>query len=437
MRESSEEELKHLRLRQFLQLMLPIALGFLLVYATFALVLRSAALAGGTVAVLVYTVAIAQARRLAVRGQAERAALLSGYALLVMVALGALFLHFLLAALLMMPIAGVALVLPYVDRPPLLRYMLAAYAVDVWVVVMAGLLPPLVEQPPLGLQRAVLALAVVACVGLTLRMLWVDAVRLRQSLALAEEAVATRDEFLSVASHELKTPLTPLNIKLQTLRRELSQPSAGLTPERSLAHVEVAQRQVKKLSELVDDLLDVSRIGAGQLEPHPAWVDLAALVRDGVRRLEPEAARSGCALELEAAGPVMGSVDPVRFEQVLDNLLSNALKYGKGKPVSVRLEALGAHARLTVRDEGIGISPEALERIFHRYARAVSGRHYGGLGLGLYLTRSEQWLLGATHRLAVAAHRCQPFTVPCLRAVRFSGRLSSPATRRAGGRRER
>jgi signal transduction histidine kinase len=411
MREPSEEELKQLRLQQFLRLMLPIAVGFLLLYAVFALVLRSAALTGGMVAVLVYTVAIARARRLVVRGQAERAALLSGYALLVMVAIGAPFVHFLFAALLMMPIAGVTLVLPYVDRPPLLRYMLAAYAVDVWVVVISGLLPPLVEQPPLALQRWVLALAVMACVGLTLRMLWVDAVRLRQSLARAEEAVATRDEFLSVASHELKTPLTPLNIKLQTLRRELSAPSAVLTSERSLAHVEVAQRQVKKLAELVEDLLDVSRLGVGQLELHPDRVDLAVLVRDVVLRLEPEAARAGCALELEAAESVMGWMDPVRFEQVLDNLLSNALKYGKGKPVRVRLEALGTHARLKVRDEGIGIAPEALERIFDRFERAVSGRHYGGLGLGLYITRRIVELSGGTVAVSSIPGQGATFTV--------------------------
>jgi signal transduction histidine kinase len=387
MHEPSEEALKQLRLRQFLGLMLPIAAGFLLLYIVLAAVLRSVALAGGAGAVLVYTVALAKARRLAARGQAERAALLCGYALLVMVLLGALFVHFLLAALLMMPIAGVALVLPYVERPALSRYMLAAFVTDVWVMVVDGLLPPLVAQPPLALQRGVFAVAVVACVGLTLRMLWVDAVRLRQSLARAEEAVATRDEFLSVASHELKTPLTPLSIKLQTLQRELLAQAPMPNRERSLSHLEVAQRQVKKLVELVDDLLDVSRIGAGLLELHPTRVDLAALVREVVRRFEPEAAKVGCALELEAPSPVMGWVDPRRFEHVLDNLLSNALKYGSGKPVQVRLEALGPHARLTVRDQGIGIPAGAIERIFHRFERAVSGRHYGGLGLGLYITR--------------------------------------------------
>jgi signal transduction histidine kinase len=246
------------------------------------------------------------------------------------------------------------------------------------------------------LQRGVLAGALVACVGLTLRMLWVDAVRLRQSLERAEAAVATRDEFLSVASHELKTPLTPLSIKLQVLRRELSAQASGGPSERALSHVETAQNQVKKLMRLVDDLLDVSRIRAGRLEVHPQRVDIVALVREVLERFSPQASRVGCALELEAPPSLMGSVDPSRFEQVLDNLLSNALKYGAGKPVRLRLEARGRSLLLSVRDEGIGISPEAIERIFHRFERAVSDRHYGGLGLGLYITRTIVEASGGT-----------------------------------------
>lgn len=411
MSDASEEALKQLRLRQFLGLMLPISVGFLILYLGFALALRSVALTGGAGAVLLYTVALARARALATRGLAERAALLSGYALLVMVALGALFVHFLLAGLLMIPIAGVALVLPYVASRPLARYMLCAFVIDVWVMVVDGLLPPLFEQPPLGLQRVVFAVAVVACVGLTLRMLWVDAIRLRQSLARAEEAVGTRDEFLSVASHELRTPLTPLTLKLQTLRRELSAPTATPAPKRALEHLDMAQRQVKKLMELVEDLLDVSRIGAGQLELYPTQVDLSTLVRDVVQRFEPEATRAGCALELESPPSVVGSVDPRRFEQVLDNLLSNALKYGSGKPVRVRLEPLGNHLRLTVRDHGIGISTSALERIFLRFERAVSGRHYGGLGLGLYITRKIVEASGGTVAAASAPGQGATFTV--------------------------
>ncbi|MFP2911134.1 sensor histidine kinase [Pyxidicoccus sp. 3LFB2] len=411
MHESSEEALKQLRLGQFLQWMLPVAVGFLLVYAVFAFVLRSPALAGGTVAVGVYTVALVWARRLARQGRTERAALVTGHALLVMVALGALFVHFLFAALLLMPVCGVALVLPYLERPALNRYMLAAFGVATWVMVVDGLLPPLVEQPPLPLQRWVLAVAVMACVGLTLRLLAVDSARLRRSLALAEQAVATRDEFLSVASHELKTPLTPLSLRLQTLKRELAAPIPAAQPERVQSHLDVAQRQVKKLVELVDDLLDVSRISAGRLELSPTRVDLATVVREAVARFEPEAARVGCQLTLHVDGPLMGRVDPRRFEQVLDNLLSNALKYGAGKPVHVRLERQDTRARLTVRDEGMGIAPEALERIFNRFERAVSGRHFGGLGLGLYIVRRIVTASGGTISAASVQGQGATFTV--------------------------
>jgi signal transduction histidine kinase len=411
MHESSEEELKQLRLRQFLQWMFPVAVGFLGVYAIFAFALRSPALAGGAVAVGLYTAALAWARRLALHGRTARAAWVTGHALLVMVALGALFVHFLFAALLLMPIAGVALVLPYLERPALGRYMFAALGVDAWVTVVDGLLPPLVEQPPLVLQRWVLALAVMACVALTLRILWVDSARLLQSLGLAEEAVATRDEFLLVASHELRTPLTPLGLRLQLLRRELSLPPPHSSPERAGLHLDVAQRQVKKLVELVDDLLDVSRISAGRLELHPARMDLTQGVREAVRRFEPEALRAGCALTLEVDEALMGRVDPLRFEQVLDNLLSNALKYGAGKPVHVRLERRDGRARLTVRDEGLGIAPEALERIFDRFERAVSGRHFGGLGLGLYIVRRIVSASGGTISAASVPGQGATFTV--------------------------
>ncbi|QSQ20136.1 HAMP domain-containing histidine kinase [Pyxidicoccus parkwayensis] len=411
MHESSEEELKQLRLRQFLQWMWPVAVGFLLVYAAFAVVLRSPALAGGSVAVGVYTAALVWARRLALHGHTARAAWVTGHALLVMVAIGSLFVHFLFAALLLMPVAGVALVLPYLERRELGRFMFAALGVDIWVTVVDGLLPPLVEQPPSWLQQCVLALAVVACVALTFRLLWVDSARLRRSLVLAEKAVAARDEFLSVASHELRTPLTPLSLRLQQLRRELSLPPPHSSAERAQFHLDVSQRQVKKLVDLVDDLLDVSRISAGRLELRPTRVDLAEVVRDAVRRFEPQARRAGCTLTLELDGALMARVDPLRFEQVLDNLLSNALKYGAGKPIRVRLERHEARARLTVRDEGIGIAPAALERIFDRFERAVSERHFGGLGLGLYIVRRVVAASGGTISAASVPGQGATFTV--------------------------
>jgi signal transduction histidine kinase len=203
----------------------------------------------------------------------------------------------------------------------------------------------------------------------------------------SREAVRLRDEFLAVASHELKTPLTPLHLRLQSLRRELDRHGATLDPARVKEHVAALQRQCKRLSTLAESLLDVSRLEAGRLELDLEPVDLSALVREVVSRFAAQAQRTGTALEVRAELPVVGRWDRVRLQEVVSSLLSNALKYGAGRPIHLLVEQRPAGARLTVRDEGIGISPEHLPRIFDRFERAVSAEHFGGLGLGLYLTR--------------------------------------------------
>ncbi|MFL5351703.1 MEDS domain-containing protein [Archangium sp.] len=203
----------------------------------------------------------------------------------------------------------------------------------------------------------------------------------------AREAVQVRDDFLSVASHELKTPLTPLHLRLQALKREAVTDSIEpLSRERVMRMVEGAEQQLRKLAVLVDDLLDVARLTAGQLLMSWEDVDLAEVAREVAARFAQQAERVGCELEVAADVPVMGRWDRLRLEQVMTNLLSNALKYGAGHPVHVRTEAGSGWAVLEVRDEGIGIEPEHLARIFGKFERAVSGRHYGGLGLGLYIT---------------------------------------------------
>nr|WP_153869905.1 MULTISPECIES: ATP-binding protein [Myxococcaceae] len=207
-----------------------------------------------------------------------------------------------------------------------------------------------------------------------------------QLLREAQAAVRLRDEFLSVASHELKTPLTPLHLKLAGLQRQ-AQAGGLLEAGRVQADLAVAQRQVRRLASLVDDLLDVSRLTQGRLTLSPEPVELGALVRDVVGGLEAEAAWSGCSVALEVEEPVEGAWDPVRLEQVASNLLTNALKYGAGRPVQVRVGRREGRALLSVRDHGIGIEEEALPRLFGKFVRAVSERHYGGLGLGLFITR--------------------------------------------------
>jgi signal transduction histidine kinase len=146
-------------------------------------------------------------------------------------------------------------------------------------------------------------------------------------------------------------------------------------------------RQTTRLSKLVENLLDLSRIAAGRLTLQPEEFDFTEMVRDVVRRLAPEAERLGCTLEVQAGASVRGRWDQLRLEQVVSNLLANAVKYGAAHPIEIEVEPVEHNVRLTMRDHGIGMSPQDAERVFERFERAVSVRNYGGLGLGLYIAR--------------------------------------------------
>jgi signal transduction histidine kinase len=200
--------------------------------------------------------------------------------------------------------------------------------------------------------------------------------------AQLQEAVRTRDEFLSVASHELKTPLTSLTLQIDQLRRLAA---GGRAISSSAALLEAAKRQTVRLNDLVEQLLDVSRIATQRLAVHVDEVDLAEITRDICDRFRPQAEAARSRLHVEAQAPVRGRWDRFRIEQVLGNLLSNAIKYGRGKPISVGVTTADDMARVAVHDEGIGIAHGDVSRIFGRFERAVSSRHYGGLGLGLYI----------------------------------------------------
>jgi signal transduction histidine kinase len=203
----------------------------------------------------------------------------------------------------------------------------------------------------------------------------------------AQEAIRVRDEFLSIASHELKTPLTPLQLHLHRLQRTVASAGGETVPTEQVARVvDVAQRQTRRLARLVNELLDISRIRLGRLELHREQMNLGEVVREVVARLADEPTWLAGQHTLHVEGAVTGWWDPSRLEQVVGNLLSNAVRYGQGKPVDVTVREREGAAWLVVRDRGIGIAPEALQRIFERFERAAS-RNYGGLGLGLYITR--------------------------------------------------
>ncbi|MCP3143448.1 GAF domain-containing protein [Pyxidicoccus sp. QH1ED-7-1] len=208
----------------------------------------------------------------------------------------------------------------------------------------------------------------------------IDNARLYQQ---AQQAVSLRDEFLSIASHELRTPITTLHLQLQHLQRLCSK-----TQEPALCQkLEASTKQIHRLDKLIDGLLDVSRISLGQMRFDLETLDLSQLAREVLEQFQQDAGNARCELVLRAPAPVTGRFDRLRLEQVLANLLSNAIKYAAGKPVVVEVEDRGDFARLSVVDQGIGISEQDLGRIFGRFERAVSSHHYGGLGLGLFITR--------------------------------------------------
>ena len=201
--------------------------------------------------------------------------------------------------------------------------------------------------------------------------------------AVLQDAVRARDEFLSVVSHELKTPLAGFRLQLDLIERSLGADERARLGERLL----FTRRQVHRLATVVETLLDVSQLSSGPVSLNVEDVDLSALVTEEVAQLREEVSREGSEVVLRIAGPVRGRFDRARLEQVVQGLLSNALKYGPGKPVEVHVEQVGPCARLTVVDHGMGVRPEDRERIWRRFERAVSVRNFGGLGLGLWIAR--------------------------------------------------
>ena len=218
-----------------------------------------------------------------------------------------------------------------------------------------------------------------------------NALHLQQEQAArraAEEALQARDVFLSVAAHELRTPLTPLQLQLETLaRRSRASGGRGLLPEQLAAPLERAVHQTKRLGRLVHELLDVARLTSGQLVLQRETFDLAEAIREVCERFAPEQLRRGSALQVRTAGDAVGSWDPMRIEQVVTNLLDNAIKFGQGRPIEIEVVVAAPGVRMTVRDQGIGIPEADAARIFDKFERAVSERHFGGLGLGLWISR--------------------------------------------------
>jgi signal transduction histidine kinase len=208
----------------------------------------------------------------------------------------------------------------------------------------------------------------------------IEAEREREEVARksAEEALRLREEFLTVAAHEFRTPLTSLRLAVQQLKREQSAPPVQL---------ELIERQANRLNRLLEQLVEAADAGSSPIELELQEIDLAAVVRSAADAARAEAARAGCKLEVTIEGSVRGRFDEGRMERVIAHLLANAIRFGAGKPIDLTLEGHRTGAQIRVRDRGIGINPQQLGRIFGRFERAVPERAYGGFGLGLYVSR--------------------------------------------------
>jgi signal transduction histidine kinase len=210
----------------------------------------------------------------------------------------------------------------------------------------------------------------------------------KELLEFQERATRLRDEFISIASHELKTPLTALKLQTQLNKRMHERKNAeAFTPDRVVKLMNVTDHQVDRLARLVEDMLDVSRISSGKLTIQKMTFDLADLAREVIERFQPQFQAVSCLVDFRADDNVVGSWDRYRIEQVLNNLFTNAIRYSPGKPLHVSIERAGSSARIVVRDEGAGIAKENLGRIFERFERAVNAANISGLGLGLYICR--------------------------------------------------
>lgn len=219
----------------------------------------------------------------------------------------------------------------------------------------------------------------------------------------SQEAVRIREDFLMIASHELRTPITPIKMQNEIVKR-LVERSPEL-PNRAalLAAIDRSGGRLGKLERLIDNLLDMSNVASGGLVLHRERFELADLVRKVVDDYAASSKAAGCTVAVQAEAPVTGAWDRTRVEQVVVNLLTNAMKYGASRPIEVSVAADSTHgtddAVIVVRDYGIGIAKDDQLRIGNRFTRAASARHYGGLGLGLYITREIVQAHGGTLRV--------------------------------------
>jgi signal transduction histidine kinase len=213
------------------------------------------------------------------------------------------------------------------------------------------------------------------------------------------QAIEARDQFLAVAAHELRTPIATLTLLVDHLITTLSRGAANAPADATLEELTLLKRQVHRLTALVVQMLDVSLITAGGLQLVPSVVDLRKVVREVVHRFDLELLQRHVKVVVDAPQPVAGTWDEGRVDQIVTNLISNALKYGAGRPIEIAVRTQGSQAIVVVRDHGVGIPAGELQRIFGPFARATTARYHAGLGLGLWI--AQQIALASGGRILV------------------------------------
>jgi signal transduction histidine kinase len=250
-----------------------------------------------------------------------------------------------------------------------------------------------------------------------------DNARLREELKRAErllrelrDAVAARDAFIAIAGHELRNPMGAVMIAATSLAHRAAH-TEEVVPEWLAPRLDSLERQARLFVRRATAILDVSRISTGHLRLEPETVYLSELTLEVLEFFASELDRSRSPLTSNLAPAVHGWWDRVALEQIVTNLVQNAVKYGAGKPIHVAVSAEDGYATLTVRDGGIGISELDRERIFARFERAVTQHNHGGFGLGLWITRALVEASGGTIRVESTPGAGSIFTVVLPQAV--------------------
>lgn len=211
--------------------------------------------------------------------------------------------------------------------------------------------------------------------------------RVKERTTQLEKAIQFRDDFISIVSHELRTPVTSLKLQVQTALRQFTKAPPLIFHEKSGTFFQRADKQLDRISILLNDILDISRISMDRLHVEDEEIEINEIVNEVVERFEEQARSIGSNIQFKKVSPVTILGDRMRLEQVFSNLITNALKYGDSKPIEISIKVFAEKVGIAIKDQGIGVAPEDQERIFERFERATNRNIIGGIGVGLFISK--------------------------------------------------